>query len=85
MGTSIFILRGALSLRPGLARNLPFGQMVVLYGRHNLDLLGQPAALLVLINFFVMLAMVSKLCDAVNSIPEKLPDQETGGPTFQTL
>jgi len=32
--------------------------------------------LFVAANFFVMLAMISKICDAVNSIPEKLPDQE---------
>jgi len=36
-------------------------------------------------NFFVMLAMISKICDAVNSIPEKLPGQEAGTPAFQTL
>ncbi|HKQ72923.1 MAG TPA: hypothetical protein VJ810_04285 [Blastocatellia bacterium] len=34
-------------------------------------------------NFFVLLAMISKICDAVNSIPEKLPAQEAGGPAFQ--
>lgn len=34
-------------------------------------------------NLFVMLAMISKICDAVNSIPQKLPDQEAGGPAFQ--
>ncbi len=38
--------------------------------------------LFVAANFFVMLAMISKICDAVNSIPEKLPDQAAGGPAF---
>lgn len=38
---------------------------------------------LIVVNFFVMLVMISKICDAVNSIPEKLPDQEVGGPAFQ--
>jgi hypothetical protein len=37
------------------------------------------------VNFFVALAMISKICDAVNSIPEKLPDQEAGGTAFQAL
>jgi hypothetical protein len=40
---------------------------------------------LVPINFFVGLIMISKICDAVNSIPEKLPDQEAGGPAFHAL
>jgi hypothetical protein len=40
---------------------------------------------LIVVNFFVALAMISKICDAVNSIPEKLPDQEAGGTAFQAL
>jgi hypothetical protein len=41
--------------------------------------------LLIVVNFFVALAMISKICDAVNSIPEKLPDQVAGGTAFQAL
>ncbi|MGH9755061.1 MAG: hypothetical protein ACREA2_19970 [Blastocatellia bacterium] len=39
--------------------------------------------LLIPINFFVGLIVISKICDAVNSIPEKLPDQEVWGTAFQ--
>ncbi len=40
---------------------------------------------LIVVNFFVMLVMISKICDAVNSIPEKLPDQEASAPASYVL
>lgn len=40
---------------------------------------------LVPINFFVGLIMVSKICDAVNSIPEKPPAPGDEGPKFQMM
>jgi len=36
-------------------------------------------------NFFVLVMMISKICEAVNSIPEKLPYQEAERPSFQAL
>ncbi len=53
-----------------------YGVLAILSGIPFLGLL------LLVVNFFVMLVMISKICDAVNSIPEKLPDQEAGGPVF---
>jgi hypothetical protein len=58
------------SINPPLLPTSLFTAYGVLMICSVIPVIGWP---LIVVNFFVALAMISKICDAVNSIPEKLP------------